>query len=113
MKIDLDVLDELVKKSFGRKFNGDQMLLYTSTDGGATLGTTDRPALIGKRYCLGFLSTAVGSFSNEEASVVVVSPEYARQAVKYVELYKQKTGQNARVELGEWNPSAERFVPLF
>jgi len=104
----VDDVNPLIEKAFGRGFKGNYLTNVDSEGGSGVpsvdLEETDRLLLVARkrlgglwRECAGQLGSNCGS--ERDGSVIAVHPEYEEKAKKYVELYNQKFGIEARVVL--------------
>ncbi len=95
-----DLVNRLVKKSFGIMFRGDWANEIDSFDD--RIEKADNPNQIAKRfwfpipYVLEMWKYA-GKFTNNEGSALTVTPDFRIEAEKYCQLYKIETGKDVEV----------------
>lgn len=93
MEENLELINDLVRESFGRRWKGNYMISEAGF-GDLKLGEVPFPNIIGKRGW--FREYRAGRLSNEGQSIHV-HPDYKEQGEKYARLYEETTGHPSDV----------------
>ena len=112
----VDLVNSIVKQTFGRRFKGNyDHAFHSMVDGPEGLKEINRLAMIGRKKLLGFLCEYAGQLGSlygpeSDGSVIAVFPRYENIAKKYAELYKKETGRDVKIILTDKINPAEQNV---
>jgi len=108
-----ELVNRLIKESFGKSFRGDLNLVPDKWTENILTGQVSRfyfeigkLGYIGKRgFYIPFITSPnyhlVGGFTNEEGSYLKILPDYLKQAKQYAHLYEAATHRDAVIEVIE------------
>ena len=97
LKPNLNLINRLVKESFGKQFNANRDYDVDWETGDAEVEKTNYAKDIVKKSLFGFLVFYAGEFQKSDGSKIEVFDSYEKNAIKYASLYEAATGKKVSI----------------